>query len=182
MWKQDLYLKAWNFACRAHNGQTLPGSDIPYINHIGTVAMEILAAISLHTTTEDADLTIQCALLHDVIEDTAVTYSQLQMEFGQEVADGVLALTKDHTIPAKKERMRDSLARIRKQPHGVWMVKMADRITNLQPPPQHWPPEKISNYRDEAREILTALRSADEQLAQRLGEKIESYQETKCSD
>ncbi len=80
MWKQDLYLKAWNFACQAHSGQTLPGSDIPYINHIGTVAMEVLAAISLRTTTEDANLAIQCALLHDVIEDTAVSYPQLRTE------------------------------------------------------------------------------------------------------
>ncbi|WPL13535.1 hypothetical protein Thiosp_03339 [Thiorhodovibrio litoralis] len=31
IWNQDKYLKAWNFASKIHNGQKLPGSDIPYI-------------------------------------------------------------------------------------------------------------------------------------------------------
>ncbi len=42
--------------------------------------MEVLAAISLRAATEDADLAVQCALLHDVIEDTAVSYPQLRTE------------------------------------------------------------------------------------------------------
>ncbi len=35
IWNQDQYLEAWNFVSDIHNGQTLPGSDIPYIKPSG---------------------------------------------------------------------------------------------------------------------------------------------------
>jgi (p)ppGpp synthase/HD superfamily hydrolase len=56
------------------------------------------------------------------------------------------------------------------------MVKLADRITNLQPPPRHWDRAKIRHYRDEAIEIHTRLHAASPFLAARLAEKIENYQ------
>jgi (p)ppGpp synthase/HD superfamily hydrolase len=55
------------------------------------------------------------------------------------------------------------------------MVKLADRITNLQPPPSHWTPERITSYREEAVEILQTLKDASPHLAARLEEKIERY-------
>jgi (p)ppGpp synthase/HD superfamily hydrolase len=55
------------------------------------------------------------------------------------------------------------------------MVKLADRISNLQPPPPHWTREKISRYWDEAIEIHTTLKDASPFLSQRLLEKIENY-------
>ena len=70
IWNQEKYIKAWNFASIVHNGQTLPGTDLPYINHIGNVAMEAMAAIANDTRINNPDLLVQCALLHDVIEDT----------------------------------------------------------------------------------------------------------------
>jgi len=48
---------------------------------------------------------------------------------------GVSALSKDEAVPKEKE-LEDSLHRIREQPAEILMVKLADRITNLQPPPQ----------------------------------------------
>jgi (p)ppGpp synthase/HD superfamily hydrolase len=71
--------------------------------------------------------------------------------------------------------MRDSLARIRAQPAEVWMVKLADRITNLQAPPHYWTREKIRAYRAEAREIHAQLGAACDVLGPRLLEKIEAY-------
>ena len=71
--------------------------------------------------------------------------------------------------------MRDSLERIGKQPKEVWMVKLADRITNLQPPPKHWNKEKIANYRHEAQLILEALKEGSAGLALRLERKILDY-------
>ncbi len=69
LWNQDSYLSAWNFAAKIHIGQTLPGSEIPYINHIGLVAMEASAAIANNQDSSDPDLMIQCALLHDALEE-----------------------------------------------------------------------------------------------------------------
>ncbi|WP_373541223.1 hypothetical protein [Chamaesiphon sp.] len=57
------------------------------------------------------------------------------------------------------------------------MVKLADRITNLQPPPIHWTSAKILQYRDEAIEIHTHLQLASPFLASRLAAKIQNYLE-----
>ena len=175
MWNQDTYLKAWNFASSIHLGQTIPGSDISYINHLGLVAMEATAAIADNQNIQNPNLLIQCALLHDSIEDTPTTYNEIEKEFGSEVADGVLSLSKNEKLPTKMEQMRDSLLRIKQQPQAVWMVKLCDRITNLQPPPKHWDNEKMLRYRDEARVILEQLGEANQFLAERLKSKIESY-------
>jgi len=173
-WNQDKYIKAWNYASKAHNGQLVPGSDIAYINHIGLVAMEAMAAIA-NGGVGNPDLLVQCALLHDSIEDTETTYDDIKSEFGVDVADGVMALSKNSELP-KPERMTDSLARIRLQPKEIWMVKLSDRITNLQPPPKHWEKSKILNYRDEAILILEKLGESNEFLAERLESKISDYE------
>ena len=175
IWNQENYIKAWNYACSAHNGQVVPGTDIPYINHIGLVAMETMAAITNSSTIKLPDLLVLCALLHDTIEDTTCTYDEITKEFGTNVANGVLALSKSKNLPSKDEQMRDSINRIKKQPQEIWMVKLADRITNLQPPPKHWGTAKISNYRSEAVIILEELGCANSYLAERLKAKIDNY-------
>ena len=156
-WDRDLYIKACRFAAQAHQGQLVPGSDLPYLMHLNLVSMEIFAALGAEAG-HDGDLAVQCALLHDTIEDTDTSYEQIAAIFGVRVADGVLALSKNPELE-KSRRLADSLDRIKSQPKEIWMVKLADRITNLQPPPPHWTPEKILKYRDEAIVIHTHLQS-----------------------
>jgi guanosine-3',5'-bis(diphosphate) 3'-pyrophosphohydrolase len=174
-WSQEIYLKAFKFAAEAHKEQKVPGSDLPYIAHVTLVSMEIMAALSVQYDL-DGDLAIQCALLHDVIEDTKAKYKdRMEKEFEAKVVDGVKALSKNETIESKNIRMIDSLERIKKQPKEIWMVKMADRITNLQPPPSHWDQEKIFNYKQESELIYENLKDANKFLADRLKQKIDSY-------
>jgi guanosine-3',5'-bis(diphosphate) 3'-pyrophosphohydrolase len=54
-------------------------------------------------------------------------------------------------------------------------VKLADRITNLQPPPQHWSIEKITDYHKQAVLIAASLKGGNEYLENRLQEKISDY-------
>ena len=175
-WSQELYIQAYRFAARAHQGQIYPGTELPYIMHLSFVSMEILGALSVEPG-RDGDLAVRCALLHDSIEDTATTYADVAAKFGVNVADGVLALSKNPALE-KSQQLTDSLQRIRSQPAEIWMVKLADRISNLQSPPPHWTSEKISRYRDEAIEIHTALKDASPFLSQRLIEKIATYQKS----
>jgi (p)ppGpp synthase/HD superfamily hydrolase len=172
-WDRDLYIKACLFAAKVHRGQLVPGSDLPYSIHLNLVSMEILAALSVESGC-DGDLAVQCALLHDTIEDTDTTYAQIVALFGASVADGVAALSKNPVLD-KSLQLSDSLERIQQQPIAVWMVKLADRITNLQPPPPHWDLAKIRRYRDEALEIHTCLQAASPYLAARLAQKIQNY-------
>ena len=180
MWSPDSYLVTWNYAAHMHGEQKVPGTELPYVVHVGAVAMEVMTALAqgsraASSRVADPDLAVQCSLLHDVIEDTPAIYADVAARFGVAVADGVLALTKNTALPDKSAQMTDSLARIRQQPLEVWMVKLADRITNLQPPPPHWDNAKIAAYRAEAGTILAALGEADEWLAARLREKIARY-------
>lgn len=170
---QDAYIQAYQFAARAHHGQVFPGTDLPYIMHLSFVSMEVMAALRMEPQTHEF-LAIQCALLHDTIEDTAVTFADIADLFGLAVAAGVLSLTKDKTLP-KLEQMADCLRRIQQQPPEIGMVKMADRIANLQAPPSYWNVDKIQRYQTEAETILVALQDASSYLAQRLRQKIDRY-------
>jgi len=169
---QDKITKAWFFASRVHNGQLYPGEQLPYVTHLGNVAFEVMAVAS---SLENAELAICCAILHDTLEDTETTYEEIAKEFGEAVANGVQALTKDERLATKREKMIDSLERIKKQPKEVWAVKMADRISNLGEPPHYWALEKRQAYRDEAKIIWEYLHKANDALAKRLEEKIEGY-------
>jgi (p)ppGpp synthase/HD superfamily hydrolase len=172
-WDQEAYLLALDFASDAHRGQLVPGSQRPYDVHLAKVAMEVIAALA-HDPEVDGNFAVQCALLHDSLEDTAVTFEQLAEAFSERVARGVQALTKDDSLP-KDQKMADSLARILQQPQEVAMVKLADRITNMAQPPQFWGGEKRAAYRSEAQEILAHLGFANAYLAARLSAKIEAY-------
>jgi (p)ppGpp synthase/HD superfamily hydrolase len=66
--------------------------------HLSFAAMEILAAAAVEDI-GDADLALQCALLHDVLEDTMVPREKLRAEFGEAVTEGVLALTLKKRLP-----------------------------------------------------------------------------------
>ncbi len=178
-WTIDNTKDVWKMVTKLHSGQhyggTAPGEKIDYINHIGSVVFEVLAALPYHEDI-DEDLVVKCAMLHDTIEDTSATYQDIHSLFGEAVAKGVMALTKDKTLGSKSEQMLDSLQRIREQPKEVWMVKMADRITNLYAPPYYWNTEKKVTYQEEARLIYNNLKDSSEYLAERLKSKIEGYQ------
>ena len=172
-WSQNQYTEAAEFAARAHRGQTVPGTELPYVMHPVLAAMEVLAALAVEEG-RNGNLAVQCALLHDVIEDTDVTYDRLEETFGTPVADGVLALSKDERLP-KDQQMKDSLERIQQQPYEVWMVKMADRISNLHSPPHYWSQERIAAYKEEAVKIRDTLGQASPFLVARMNHKIEKY-------
>ena len=168
----DRYAAALRFAAEKHEGQRMTGSDLPYLVHVVSVTGEVLAALE---PALDADLAIGCALLHDTLEDTATTYAELVGLFGAPIADGVLALSKlDDAIP-KPDRMADSLRRIRLEPREVWIVKLADRITNLAAPPASWSSAKRIAYRDEAIQIADTLAGASPLLEARIRTRIAAY-------
>jgi len=170
---QESYLAAYHFAARAHGAQVYPGTEISYIMHLSFVSMEVLAALAAEPG-HDGVLAVQCAVLHDVLEDTPTSAQDVEAMFGPRVLAGVQALTKAADVP-KAAAMADSLRRIQAQPDEVWMVKLADRVSNLQEPPAYWTAPKCLAYQAEARLILDALAPASPYLAARLAQKIEAY-------
>jgi (p)ppGpp synthase/HD superfamily hydrolase len=173
----DEQQEIWQRVTLLHSGQTYGGATrdlkVEYINHIASVAFEVSNALQ-YTDSMDGDLAIKCALLHDTLEDTGFTVAELTQLYGEKVAAGVQALTKNNNLP-KEERMIDSILRIQQQPREIWAVKMADRICNLYAPPYYWNEAKKASYREEAMVIYTHLSSGNEYLAKRLLDKISAY-------
>jgi (p)ppGpp synthase/HD superfamily hydrolase len=181
----DLYRNALYFACKAHDGQkmssSLPNIEFPYFLHITEVMTETLIAFqeTLKNTTDknlNQNLGVLVAILHDTVEDTAVTLEEIENQFGEEVKNGVWAMTKDETLP-KEEQMSNSLEKLLREPKEVQFVKLADRIVNLKEPPHYWNVEKKKKYQKEAQFILEKLGKANEYLAKRLEEKIKNYEQ-----
>jgi len=172
---QTLYQEALKFAAAKHTekGQKVPGTELPYVVHLSNVAMEIIMA-SADTGNFDLGFAVQVALLHDTMEDTSTSFSELEHGFGVEIAKAVSSLTKNKELP-QELRLMDCLTRIKKLPAEVWAIKLADRITNLQPPPPDWDREKRIKYQKEARIILDELKDGNIFLARRLEAKIGEY-------
>jgi (p)ppGpp synthase/HD superfamily hydrolase len=184
----ERYLAALRFAARRHGDQKMPagrdGLAPPYVVHVVSVTAEVIAVLPANI---DADLAVACALLHDTVEDTAESLAdkhaladEIEREFGRPVRDGVWALSKFKTLPDgtpqdKPAQIADSLRRIREQPHAVWAVKLADRITNLAPPPVKWDRAKCERYQAEAQQILDTLGAGCPPLADRLRTRIAAY-------
>jgi guanosine-3',5'-bis(diphosphate) 3'-pyrophosphohydrolase len=116
----------------------------------------------------------QVAVLHDTIEDTETTYDEIKENFGEDIATAVLALSKDEHL-SNDLQIVDSLARIKKLQKEVWAVKLADRITNLQPPPANWTRPKIGRYLKDSELILNELKDGNQYLEKRLEAKISEY-------
>ncbi len=111
----ELTIKAMNLAYNAHHGQ-LDKGGVPYIFH----------PIHLAEMMDD-EISTCVALLHDTVEDTAVTLEELAKEFPQEVVDAVRLLTH----PEGAEYF-DYVRAIKKNPVAV-KVKLADLAHNGDP-------------------------------------------------
>ncbi len=170
---QTDYQNAINYAAERHKDQKVPGTQRSYLVHLTTVAMETMIA-GEHTAYFDRGFAVQVAILHDLLEDTSTTFSEIQAVFGLKIADAVLALSKNIALEST-EQIPDSLERIKLQSKEVWAVKLADRISNMQKPPKHWDQFKIIAYQKMARVILSTLKGGNVYLEKRLEEKILDY-------
>ena len=123
-----LIMRAYNFANEKHNGQTRKSGE-PYIIHPINVAY-ILAEIGLD------EPTICAGLLHDIVEDTPVTYEDLVEEFGEEIANMVQGVTKLSAIQfasveeTQVENYRRMFLAMGKDIRVI-LIKLADRLHNM---------------------------------------------------
>jgi guanosine-3',5'-bis(diphosphate) 3'-pyrophosphohydrolase len=172
---QDLYQNAIRFAAEKHKGQTVKESELPYVVHLSNVSMEIMMmTLQDEKSAFDLSFAVQVALLHDTIEDTDTSFEEIKEYFGPEIAEAVMALTKNEALPTE-QRMPDTISRVKKLRKEVWAVKLADRITNLQMPPDSWSPEKRRAYLADAHMIYEELHEGNAILAERLRIKMEEY-------
>lgn len=125
-----LYQKALKFITEKHKWQKRFNGN-PYIIHPIRVSQEL-----------SGDFEKTCALLHDVIEDTATTYEELKDIFWEEIAVVVEILTH-----RKWESYHDYILRV-KQNQTAINVKIADICDNLADSPSEHAIEKSAKALD----------------------------------
>ncbi|MFL5563275.1 MAG: RelA/SpoT family protein [Gemmatimonadaceae bacterium] len=150
---RDLLARAYRFSEQAHSGQTRRSGE-PYVSHCVEVA-KILAELQLDT------VTVASGLIHDVVEDTAVTVEDVKREFGDEVAAIVDGLTKIASLPfgtsqeRQVENYRKLLLSIAKDARVI-LIKLADRLHNMRTL-EHLAPEKRARIALETRDLYAPL-------------------------
>jgi guanosine-3',5'-bis(diphosphate) 3'-pyrophosphohydrolase len=124
----DQVAAAIDFAVASHGDQRRP-TGVPYAEHL----LEALEALVLGAGVTDPDV-LSAAVLHDVVEDTAVSTDELAARFGPRVAELVGWVTIPEAAPGENhaEVKAASLGRLAGAPHDAIMVKLADRLSNVQ--------------------------------------------------
>lgn len=123
-----LIRKAFDIALDAHKDQRRKSGE-PYIYHPIAVAKIVAKEIGLGA------MSIACALLHDVIEDSDYTYEDLKKIFGERIASIVNGLTKisimnHQNISVQSENYRKLLLTL-SEDFRVILIKIADRLHNM---------------------------------------------------
>ena len=127
---EDLLRHAYVFAANRHQGQ-IRRSGEPYLTHPLTVAW-ILADMELD------EETVAAGLLHDLLEDTATTAEEIQVEFGPEIERLVTALTKmadfESSYSSREATEAENFRRLllaSVDDLRVILIKLADRLHNM---------------------------------------------------
>ncbi|MFQ5514528.1 MAG: RelA/SpoT family protein [Myxococcota bacterium] len=124
-----LLQKAYVYSAKVHQGQ-LRLSGEPYLTHPLAVA-EILARMRLDP------LTVAVGLLHDTVEDTLATEEEIAREFGEEVRELVVGLTKISKIEfsSREEQQAENFRKMllaMSRDIRIILIKLADRLHNMQ--------------------------------------------------
>ncbi|MDG3042638.1 RelA/SpoT family protein [Roseicyclus marinus] len=144
---------AYAYAQRMHEGQKRHSGE-PYFSHPVAVA-----AILTEQRLDDA--TIATALLHDTIEDTKGTYTEIETLFGHDVAelvDGVTKLT-NLELSSRESKQAENFRKLlmaMSKDLRVILVKLADRLHNMRTI-RHMKPEKQAKKAHETMDIYAPL-------------------------
>jgi GTP diphosphokinase / guanosine-3',5'-bis(diphosphate) 3'-diphosphatase len=150
---EDLLNRAYVYAMRAHGTQKRDSGD-PYFSHPLQVAA-ILTDLKLD------DATIAAALLHDTIEDTDATRTEIDRLFGHDIGALVEGLTKLKKLDlvSKEAKQAENLRKLLlaiADDVRVLLIKLADRLHNMRTL-SHRPPEARRLTAEETLDIYAPL-------------------------
>lgn len=158
-----LLLRAAWFAAEHHRHQRRKDADAsPYINHPLTVAWLLAQEGGISDP-----VVLAAALLHDTVEDTDATLDDLEREFGPAIAGVVAEVTDDTGLPAA-ERKRLQVEHAESKSTAAKLVKLADKIANLEDilhhPPANWSSGRKSDYFAWAKAVVDGMRGVSAPL------------------
>lgn len=141
------------FAVRWHGEQRRPAGE-PYVEH----QLEVVCVLVEAVGKTDVDV-LRAGVLHDVVEDTECSLEEVRERFGGRVADLVDWVTKPAPSEGQtREESREAyLARLHDAPEDALLVKLADRLSNVQRLDTHPRLEKRRSYYQETVRSIVPL-------------------------
>ena len=120
-----MIFEAIAFATRAHSGDYRKGTRLPYIIHPLHVAKILIES-------ECPEHVVAAGILHDTLEDTRVTFAEIEAAFGSEVAGLVGAVSEpnksDHTWENRKAH---TMKHLRTASFEALLISLADKLDNI---------------------------------------------------
>lgn len=155
--------KSIKFAMKAHKGQDRDGeAPLPYVTHVIDVLNKLRY---IGGVTDPCILT--AAILHDVLEETTATRDDISNRFGDEVLNLVIQVTRQEPNPQEKEGLTESevyemrterfLTEIAAMSTEAKMIKLADRLSNIENALATRPIEKQERYLGQTVKILDLI-------------------------
>jgi guanosine-3',5'-bis(diphosphate) 3'-pyrophosphohydrolase len=156
-------LEALAFAADKHRNQRRKDAEAsPYINHPIAVA----AVLAIEGGVEDEELLL-AAILHDIVEDTKTSLSEIAGRFGPEVAGLVAEVTDDKSLP-KQVRKQLQIEHAADSSPRAKQLKIADKICNIRDilatPPADWPLKRRIGYLDWCERVVAGCRGVNPKL------------------
>jgi (p)ppGpp synthase/HD superfamily hydrolase len=145
----ELLERAYEAALLAHHGPA--GDGETRIDHPVAVA-------TLLRENQYPEVVVAAALLHDVIEDTEVEASEIESEFGPEVADLVRTMTEDVSICSYPARKAEHRRRVAGDPRAaaIYAADKLAKVRALNADGETPPAEKLDHYRRTHHELREA--------------------------
>ncbi|NDD57770.1 MAG: bifunctional (p)ppGpp synthetase/guanosine-3',5'-bis(diphosphate) 3'-pyrophosphohydrolase [Chlamydiae bacterium] len=170
----DRILDAACFAAECHQHQTRKNAkQTPYVSHPIAVAESVVSIGKVY----DADVII-AALLHETIDDTHATFSEIRERFGTKVESIVREVTEDKSLSSIK-RKKIQIIQAPTRSEGASVVQMADQLFNLNnllyDAPTDWPRERIDQYFQWSQSVVDNLPEASKSLKDELHRVIKEY-------
>jgi guanosine-3',5'-bis(diphosphate) 3'-pyrophosphohydrolase len=176
-----LILRAAEFAAHKHRDQRRKGRlERPYIGH----CLEVAALLANVGRVADDNILV-AALLHDTVEDTATTRDEIGAAFGLTVADLVMEVTDDKSLP-KQQRKDLQVQHAPTYSPGAKLIKIADKISNVreigEDPPKKWKKKRRREYFDWAEEVVDGMGDINPELEELFSETLERSRSTAQGD
>ena len=122
------------FAAEAHKDQRRKGENgAPYVNHL----IEVASLLSNIAKVTDIHI-LQAAVLHDALEDTAISEHELAAKYASPVVKYVKYVTDDNRLSLAERRIKQ-VQTVTHAGDAVKLIKLADHCSNVASLPANWP-------------------------------------------
>ena len=173
----DAILDAAIFAAKKHQGHVRKDERAsPYVTHPLAVAKKICKIGEVYDPT-----ILIAAILHDTIEDTNTTETEIGERFGGEILSIVLEVTDDKS-QNKMARKQQQVIHSADLSSGAKIIKLADKLTNcldiLHTPPEDWSLDRRREYIQWAADVVAQIRGTNPPLEAAFDEMLSQAEKT----